>query len=545
MAGRREHYMANDSCVLIGKVYTLDDSRPEVGGVAIREGKIVCVGEAREARRQGGPRAEVVDLGDRVALPGFVESHSHPVLFGRYLEEVDCRDCSSLEEIVEALRLRASVTAPGQWVVGNGYDHTLLRESRHPTRRELDRASDEHPILLRNITVHNVVANSRALQLAGVTAGTPDPEGGRIGREANGEPDGVLWEWAQGLVQSRLPEVSVEDIRRQLENAAKEYLAAGVTSVVDAGLGLANEMRDVEAYARVAEDGGLSLRLGAAVLYPLWKELREGAGPGLEWPGDPEKVRPLAVKFFQDGSIQILTAALRQPYYGETEAADHHLIWPQEELDRMVADAHSSGWQIWTHGNGDAAIGSILDAYEKALANDPRTDHRHRIEHCQTAGEDQLDRMRASDIVASFFAPHVWHWGDRHRKLFLGPERAARLDPLASALQRGIRFGLHNDSPVTPISPLLSIGTAVSRLTSSGQVLGGEQAITVQEALRSMTLDSAYLAFEENLKGTLEEGKLGDVVVLEADPYKVAPREIKDIPVAMTIVGGEVVYGAA
>jgi predicted amidohydrolase YtcJ len=537
--------MANDSCVLIGKIYTLDDSRPEVGGVAIREGKIVYVGEAREARLQGGPRAEVVDLGDRVALPGFVESHSHPILFGRYLEEVDCRDCSSLEEIVEALRLRASVTPPSQWVVGNGYDHTLLKESRHPTRRELDRASAEHPILLRNITVHNVVANSRALQLAGVTAGTPDPEGGRIGREANGQPDGVLWEWAQGLVQSRLPDVSVEDIRRQLENAAKEYVAAGVTSVVDAGLGLANEMRDVETYARVAEDGGLSLRLGAAVLYPLWKGLREGAGPGLEWPGDPEKVRPLAVKFFQDGSIQIRTAALRQPYYGETELANHHLIWPQDELDRMVADAHASGWQIWTHGNGDAAIESILDAYEKALANDPRTDHRHRIEHCQTAGEDQLDRMRGSGIAASFFVPHVWHWGDRHRELFLGPERAARMDPLASALRRGVRFGLHNDSPVTPISPLLSIGTAVSRLTSGGQVLGAEQAIMVEEALRSMTLDSAYLAFEESLKGTLEEGKLGDVVVLESDPYKVAPGEIKDIPVAMTIVGGEVVCGSA
>src|SRR5215210_1065888 len=536
--------MANDSCVLIGKVYTLDDSRPEVGGVVIREGKIIYVGEAREARRQGGPRAEVVDLGDRIALPGFVESHSHPILFGRYLEEVDCRDCSSLEEIVEALRRRAFITPPGQWVVGNGYDHTLLRESRHPTRRELDWASDEHPVLLRNITVHNVVANSRALQLADVTARTPDPEGGRIGREANGVPDGVLWEWAQGLVQSRLPEVSVEDIRRQLENAAKEYLAAGVTSVVDAGLGLANEMRDVEAYARVAEEGGLSLRLGAAILYPLWKELREGAGPGLEWPGDPEKVRPLAVKFFQDGSIQILTAALRQPYYGETEPADHHLIWPQEELDRMVADVHSSGWQIWTHGNGDAAIGSILDAYERALADEPHTDHRHRIEHCQTAGEDQLDRIEHLGVAVSFFAPHVWYWGDRHRDIFLGPERAARIDPLASALRMGIRFGLHNDSPVTPISPLLSIGTAVSRRTSGGKVLGSEQAIPVDRALRSMTLDSAYLAFEENTKGTLAEGKLGDVVVLEADPYEVAPQEIKDIPVAATIVGGEVAYRA-
>ncbi len=140
----------------------------------------------------------------------------------------------------------------------------------------------------------------------------------------------------------------------------------------------------------------------------------------------------------------------------------------------MVADVHSSGWQIWTHGNEDAAIQSILNAYERALAADPRGDHRHRIEHCQTAGEDQLDRMSSLGIAASFFAPHVWYWGDRHREIFLGPEGAARIDPLASALRRGIRFGLHNDSPVTPISPLLSIGTAVSRLTSSGQVLGDD-----------------------------------------------------------------------
>ena len=532
-------------CVLVGKIYTMDSSRPEAEAVAIRDGKISYLGEADEARRQGGPRAEVIDLAGRVALPGFIESHSHPVLLGRYTEEVDCRLCSSLDEIVEKLRNRARETPPGEWVVGNGYDHTLLKESRHPTRRELDRASHEHPVLLRNITVHNVVTNSRALELAGVVAKTPDPEGGRIGREADGEPDGIFWEWAQNLVQSHLPETSVEDVRRQLGVAAREYLSAGVTSVVDAALGLANGMRDAEAYAGVAGDGGLSLRLGAAISYPLWKELQGGAGPGLEWPGDPDRVRPVAVKFFQDGSIQIKPAALRRPYLGETEpAGEHHLIWSQEELNRMVADAHSSGWQIWTHGNGDAAIGSILDAYEKAIRENPRPDHRHRVEHCQTAGEDQLDRIRDMGIAVSFFAPHVWYWGDRHRELFLGPERASRIDPLASALNRGIRFGLHNDSPVTPISPLLSVGTAVSRLTSGGQVLGSEQAITVDQALRSMTIDSAYLAFEENQKGTLTEGKLGDVVVLEADPYEASPPEIKDIPVTMTIVGGKVVYNA-
>ncbi|HVE99989.1 MAG TPA: amidohydrolase [Rubrobacteraceae bacterium] len=536
--------MTDDECILIGKIYTLDETRPEAEAVAIRNGRICCVGDADEARRGAGPRCEIIDLGDRVAFPGFIESHSHPVLLGRYLEEVDCRNCASIQEIVEVLRRRASATPPGEWVIGNGYDHTLLRESRHPTRHELDRASEKHPVLLRNITVHNVVANGEALRTAGVNARTPDPEGGRIGRDEHGEPDGVLWEWAQSLVQSHLPEASVDDVRRQLERAAEEYVSAGVTSVVDAALGLANGMRDVEAYADIAGDGGLPLRMGAAITYPLWKELQGGAGPGLAWPGDSEKVRPVAVKFFQDGSIQIGTAALRQPYFGETEPADHHLIWSQEELNRAVADAHSSGWQVWTHGNGDVAIGSILDAYEKALADEPREDHRHRVEHCQTAGEDQLDRIRDLGVAVSFFTVHVWYWGDRHRDVFLGPERAARLDPLASALKRGTRFGLHNDSPVTPISPLLSIGTAVSRITSGGKVLGAEQTITLHQALRSMTLDSAYLAFEEDVKGTLTEGKLGDVVILGMDPYEVMPEEIKDVPVAATIVGGKLVYGA-
>jgi predicted amidohydrolase YtcJ len=532
----------NADCVLVGKILTLDPSRPTAEALVIREGRISYVGNTDEARRSAAPGTEVIDLGERVLLPGFVESHSHPIYYGRYLEEVDCRYARSLDDIVDALKDRARDTPPGEWVVGNGYDHTLLEESRHPTRRELDRASPEHPVLLRNITGHSMVVNSEVLGIAEVTAKTPDPEGGHVGREKDGEPDGIFWEWAQRLVQSHLPEVESADISRYLQNASTEYLAAGVTSVVDAAIGFNYGIRDAEVYAQVAGEGGLPLRYGAAIMYDVWRELRDGAGPGLEWPGDLEKVRPLSVKFFQDGSIQIETAALREPYFGESEPADHHVIWPQEELDRMVADAHSSGWQIWTHGNGDAAIGSILDAYEGALRADPRTDHRHRIEHCQMAGEDQLDRMMELGITASFFAPHVWHWGDRHREIFLGPERAARIDPLGSAARRGMRFGLHNDSPVTPVSPLLSVGTAVSRLTSGGQVLGAGQAITVEQALRSMTLDAAYLAFEEDSKGSLAEGKLGDVVVLEADPYEVAPGEIKDIPVAMTIVGGEVAH---
>lgn len=534
------------ACILLGgTVYTMDPRHPRAEAVAISEGRIVHVGDTVDVRAIAGPRTETVDLHGRVVLPGFVESHTHLTIFGRYLEQTDCRQARSIGEIVYSLKEAAMRTPPGEWILGHSYDDTLLAEMRHPTRHDLDRASGEHPILLSHISVHNKVANSAALKMAGISASTPDPPGGKIDRDEHGEPTGVLWEWAMDLMQPHLPEATADDIRRYLREGATHYLAAGVTSTVEAALGLVNGMEDARAFARVAETGEVPLRLGAAILYPLWKELQGGSGPGLDWPGNPGWVRPTAVKFFQDGSIQLRTAALREPYHGETGPADHHLIWPQEELDRMVADAHESGWQIWTHGNGDAAISSILDAYGQALKDRPAEDFRHRIEHCQTAGEDQLDRMRDLGVVASFFAPHVWYWGDRHREVFLGPGRAARIDPLASASAKGVRFGLHNDTPVTPISPLLSISAAVSRLTSGGLALGPEQAISVDQALRSMTLDSAYLAFEENVKGSLTAGKLGDVVVLEADPHEVSPQDIKDIPVTMTIVGGNIAYTAS
>ena len=533
-----------DLILLGGTIHTMDPLQPRAEAVAVSGGRIVYVGDAGGARELAGSNTEVVDLQGRVALPGFVESHTHLTAVGWNLEQTDCRQARSVDDIVRALRDAAKQTPDGRWVLGHSYDDTLLAEMQHPTRWDLDHASRDHPILLRHISSHNMVVNSAALELAGITAATEDPPGGNIDRDADGEPTGILWEWAMDLTQPHLPDIEVEDVRRHLREGAKQFLAAGVTSTVEAALGFMNGMRDAEAFAKVAETGEVPVRLGAAILYPLWKELQEGAGPGLHWPGDPERVRPAAVKLFQDGSIQLRTAALRQPYYGEDDTAEHHLIWPQEELDRMVADAHEADWQVWIHGNGDAAIESILDAYEKALADSPRADHRHRIEHCQTAGEDQLDRMRDLGVAASVFIPHIWYWGDRHREIFLGPDRAGRIEPLASALRRGILFGPHNDAPVTPISPLLSISTAVSRQTSGGQTLGLEQALTVHQALRAATIDSAALVFEEDSKGTLEEGKLGDFVVLEADPYQVEPQEIKDIPVALTIVGGEVMHSA-
>jgi len=218
------------------------------------------------------------------------------------------------------------------------------------------------------------------------------------------------------------------------------------------------------------------------------------------------------------------------------------LIHPQKELDELVLKYHKAGFQIQIHGNGDRAIESIITAYEKAQSAYPRSNHRHEIIHCQMVHEDQLERMAKLGISANFFPVHVYNWGDRHRDLFIGPERAARIDPLKSALNHGVVFGLHTDCPVTPISPLTCLYSAVSRETRDGHILGKEQAISVEEALKGLTINAAYLIFDEHLKGSIETSKLADFVAISADPFQLAPHDLKDLQVEMTIVDGRVVY---
>lgn len=536
-------YGDGDCVIAGGTIHTLDPDRPSAEAVAIRDGRIVHVGDRAEAERQAGPKAERIDLAGRTAIPGFVESHSHPFLYGRNLENVDCRGAGSIAEVIERIRERAAVTPAGEWVKGHSLDDTLLAEQRHPTRHELDAATADHPVFVTHVSAHSACASSLALERAGIDAGTPDPAQGHLERNADGVPTGVLWEFSQQLVLDRLPPATQDDLDRQLGLAAERYLAAGVTSVVEMAVGLANDgVLEATALAGLAHGGGCPVRLGAAVMYPQWKRLRAGEGPGLDWGGDPARARPVGVKLFQDGSIQIGTAALTEPYLGSNEPADGHLLQSQDDYDRAVRDVHAAGWQLFTHANGDRAIDSVLDGYGQVLADGDGASRRHRIEHCQTAREDQLDRMARLGVPTSTFVAHVYYWGDRHRDRFLGPDRAARIDPLASMERRGIRFGLHNDTPVTPVSPLHSIATAVTRRTRDGEVLGAEQAISAAQGLRAMTLDSAWLAFEENDKGSLVAGKLGDVTVLDDDPLVTSADAIADIPVAMTIVGGRVAW---
>ena len=533
----------NGECIISGgTIYTMDPQCPIVDTIVIRGGRIVYIGDVTGARAHSSSRTENIDLKGRIALPGFVECHSHPATAGQWTGRmwINCKNLRSIDELLACLQVRASEIPPDQWILGFNYDETQMAENRHPTRYDLDRIDRENPIYLMHFGMHILVVNSAALRWAGITSSTPDPAGGKIDRNDRGEPTGILFESAIYPIRDNLPAYSVEAIYSYLIESAKIYYSAGVTSVVEAGLGMGGLLNEVSAVERLAETEKLPIRYGAAIRYPLWKELKSDAGSGLKWGSDPEWVRPVAVKLFQDGSL-FTAAASSTPSRGQTNSGEYYLRFSQDEFDNMVIDAHTNGWQVWTHANGDMAIQSVLDAYDRALSIEKRADHRHRIEHCQFATDEQLDRMVALGVVPSFFPAHIWHWGDRHLVNF-GPERAARLSPMASALKRGLHVGMHNDSPFTPMEPLVQVGVAVTRRSKSGEVLGPEQAISVDQALRAITLGNAYLAFEEGIKGSLVEGKLGDVVVLEADPYKVAPEEIKDIPVAMTIIGGKIVY---
>lgn len=534
-----------DRILVNGAVVTMAREGDTAEAIAIRDGKIAAVGTTNEVRALAGPNTSVVDLGGKTVLPGFYAAHDHFPSAGRVaLYEVDLNSppmgsMRTIDDIVSALKAKAERTPPGKWVVGRGYDDTLIKQQRHPTRHDLDRASTEHPIWIVHTSGHLGVANSRALALAEITSETSQPDGGLIRKDsATGEPTGIIEE-RTALVGRLVPGYSQEQRLESIRFCDHQYLAKGVTTTAIAG-GAGNVVPDLlEARRR----GWVHLRANAML----------SSGSGEPAPFEqvarrsqmPEFVRTSGVKMFHDGSLQGFTGFLSRPYATQPEGKRDYSGYPsrsREKLVEMVKNYHRAGYQIAIHANGDAAIDDVLFAFRAAQAELPRPDARHRIEHCQTPREDQLDRIKELGITPSFFVGHVYYWGDRHQAIFLGPERAARISPLASALARGVRFTIHNDTPVTPVDPLLLVWCSVNRMMKDGTILGPEQRISPYAALRAVTIDAAWQNFEEETKGSLEVGKLADLVVLAENPLTSDPARLKDIEILETIVGGQTCF---
>ncbi len=542
-----------DTVYFNGQVITMDESQPQAEAVATKWDRIASVGSNQAILKLAGPSTEKVDLAGKTLLPGFIEPHNHfanagiTALFFLNLQSPPLGPVTKIKELIEVLREKASRTPQGEWICGRGYDDTLLSEQRHPTREDLDNVSQESPVWIVHTSGHLSVANSKALEIAGITKATPQPPGGVIRIDAKtSQPDGVVEEMpAQMLISRHIPSLTMEQRLEGLALAAQQYLQTGVTSSYDAGVVFPRGDRiEIVAYQKAIAQGILPIRItmmvGADFLLSCG-----GDGPAFLTNFGDSRLRIGPAKIIVDGSIQGYTGWLSRPYHvsfkGNTAYRGYPVTSP-EQLNRMVAKAHQAGIQVAAHGNGDAAIGSILDAYRSAQKEFPRTDARHRIEHCQMVREDQLDAIAELGVSPSFFVSHTFYWGDRHKSMFLGPERARRISPLKTACGRRIKFSIHSDCPVTPVSPLFCVFAAVNRLTRNGEILGPEYRLTVDQALRAVTIDAAWQNFEEKLKGSIETGKLADFTILAGNPKKVAPEKIKDIKVEQVIIGGRPAY---
>jgi predicted amidohydrolase YtcJ len=522
------------------QVITMDANNSLAEAVYIEGERIIAVGSRAEIEHLITPTTLIHDLHGKTLVPGFVDAHSHFPGSGMSLFMADLRsppvgNITSVVTLLAALKTRASATPKGEWVNGFGYDNLMLTERRHPSIAELDAAVPDHPVFIMHVSGHLAVANSAALAAVDISAKTPDPAGGHYGRDDEGSLTGLLEENAATALQRKTFDIGVLGFLQMTRQATEEYLHAGVTTAQSGtvsreftqGLGFAKQLNLVP------------MRL------ELWPKFDEFGLDLLEGVDDPQNYNTDtlhigAVKIVADGSIQGFTGYLSQPYH--TPFGDDHTYrgyprMPFTELAAWIARYHAAGYQLAIHGNGDAAIEDIINAFEMAQKATPRADPRMILIHAQMLRDDQLDRLTALGITPSFFSAHTYYWGDQHRDVTMGPDRAANISPAQSALQRHVRFSSHLDTPIVPMSPLLSVWSCVTRLSASGNIIGPAQRIDVLSALRSVTIDAAWQIFRDKDLGSIEPGKLADLVVLDQDPLG-DPLAIKDIPVNLTMIGG-------
>ncbi len=529
-----------------GAIVTMDPARPQVEAVAVRGETIVAAGTRAEATALHGEATRVVDLGDRALLPGFIDAHGHFLAVGRGLDALSLHpppvgDVDDIDDVVDRIRtwIAERNIEPGGLVLGRGYDDSLLAERRHPTRDDLDRASTEHRIVLTHVSGHLRAANSAALAAGGVTAETPDPPGGHIRRRAGSrEPDGVLEERAGGLVGGGLLASAPGDTDATARRAIEVYLSYGTTTIQDGATG----PETVAALRAAARRRPFDADVAA---FPWFRTLE-----------DAERVehearygggfRVAGVKLSLDGSPQGRTAWVTEPYdEGPPGAPSDYRAYGTLAPDLYKAGAARlirRGVPIIVHANGDAAIDLMLDGVAEAVAGaDPVPDHRAVIIHAQLMRADQLDRAAALRVVPSFFSAHAFFWGDWHVRSF-GAARGSNVSPARWAIERGVRFTMHNDAPIVPPDIMRLVSIAVNRTTRSNRVLGPEQRLTVREALHAVTLGAAYQYFEEDAKGSITAGKRADLVVLERNPLTANPRELEHIRVLETFSRGRSVF---
>jgi hypothetical protein len=513
-----------------GNIWTVDAAQPRGQAVAIAHGRFLAVGSNSDVLNFAGAGVRKIDLGGKTVLPGFIDAHSHPAQAGTlHLRMVDC-DLRSIQAIQAALRERAAKTSAGEWVLGFKYDDTKTEEGRALTIADLDAAVPDHPVHIQHRGGHTAYANSLAFRKAGIDEKTPDPPGGQISHDpATGKFSGRVAESANNYFEKAIPlQFSRDDCREGVKLISKMLARTGITSATEAQ-GTPNDLR---AYQDAHEVGELLYRAYNFINYHFLDEMiAAGVRTGL---GD-EWVRIGAVKLVCDGSISERTARLSTPYEGRPN--DYGiLVMTEDEMYTNGRKAHLAGWQIGTHANGDVGIDTTLRVYERLQHESPRRDPRFRLEHCTVVNDDLIARMKALGAIPTPFSTYVYYHGEKMR--YYGAERLNHMFALRSFIDAGIRPTQASDYPPGPFEPMMALQSEVTRTDSKGNLWGPKQRITIEEAIRVGTLNGAYASYEENIKGSIEAGKLADLVVLGRDPFHENPSTLVTIPIERTMVGG-------
>lgn len=525
-----------------GKVLTMEADGREGTAVAVTGEKISFIGADAEARRLAGTKTKIIDLKGRLLMPGFIESHMHPLMYAHNLLGVDCGGDTtrSLAKVLEVLAEKVAGTPKGEWIKGFGWDDSKFEEKRNPTRWDLDKVSPNHPVVLMRTCVHVVVANSMALKLGNIDKYTNDPDGGHIQKDPDtGEPTGILQERAMEM----LPDLryTFDQLKGGMETALQILARRGVTSIGD----MSAQQTGFRIYQQLNKENKLTARVR---LWPVAQKTILGDAMldqiydcGIESGFGNEMISIQGVKYVLDGSISGKTAAVTEPYYKETSA--NGIIYCSDESDMLesIRKAFRGGLRVSIHAIGDRAIEFALNIIEKAGEGLDLAGMRNRIEHCILPTSDQLLKVKRLGLVVGSSVGFLYPLGEGYLNA-LGPERVKSAIPQKSYEEIGIIAPANTDCPVCDLNPMLAIYGMVERRSFAGNSLGDAQRVGIMEALKAYTTYPAYSTFEEDKLGSIKEGKLADLAVLEKDIRNLSPEEIKDLKVALTIVNGRIVW---
>ena len=532
-----------------GNIITVDQNDTVAEAILIEDGKIKAVGNNDEILALDAD-AERVDLNNKTMLPGFIDPHGHIVPVAQTLMIVMLGDVTSKEELLDRLRkeLKDNPVEEGKWLIGFGYDNTKFEGGEHPTKFDLDTISKEIPISVSHASGHLAAVNSKALELYGYCGDDyVVPEGGvvRTVSPDSKEPNGVLEENAilDSEKKKIIPSPGFEDVLKAIVRAQKIYASLGVTTTQDASVEEANGYNHM--LQACAQNNMLIIDVVGLATQPSTKNLMKDEGtPKREY---FNHYKLAGAKTWLDGSPQGFTAWLSKPYHvvPDGQPADYCGYGTQndEVVTNYFVDCINMNLQVNVHVNGDEACEQFLRCYEKAVEiTGHGTELRPVMVHCQALRYDQLDRVKALNAIPTFFNDHVRFWGDLHHDQVFGPERAQNISPIGWALEKGIKFTIHQDPPVKLPNQIIGIHTAVNRTTESGRVLGEHQRIPVMEAIKAVTINGAYQYFEEDTKGSLEVGKLADMVILDKNPLEIPSEELETIKVLETIKEGKTIF---